>query len=73
ANAVDGIPAVGGSGWGIQESSENSSPSLWFEFLRYAERLRTVQRDDAELVRIRRRMRELNSFMFGRYMEKIRG
>lgn len=48
-------------------------PRLWFEFLRYAEYLRTVFRNDRELVRVRRRMRDMNGFMFDRYMEKVRG
>jgi len=65
--------AVEGSGPGTEESADDSAPRLWFHCLRCAERLRTVQRDDAELVRIRRRMRSLNPFMFGRYMAKIRG
>jgi hypothetical protein len=30
-------------------------------------------RDDRELVRVRRRMRELSGFMFDGYMKKIRG
>ncbi|AMV70933.1 hypothetical protein DBW_0536 [Desulfuromonas sp. DDH964] len=46
---------------------------LWFEDLRYAEYLRTTFRDDRELVRVRRRMRQLNGFMFERYMERMRG
>jgi tetratricopeptide (TPR) repeat protein len=46
---------------------------LWFDDLRYAEYLRTTFRDDRELVRVRRRMRQLNGFLFDRYMEKIRG
>jgi hypothetical protein len=41
--------------------------------LRYAEYLRTLFRDDRELVRVRRRMRQVNKFMFERYMEKMRG
>ena len=48
-------------------------PRLWFEYLRYAEYLRTVFRNDRELVRVRRRMRDMNGFMFDRYMRKIRG
>jgi hypothetical protein len=48
-------------------------PRLWFGYLRYAEYLRTMFRNDCELVRVRRRMRELSGFMFNRYMEKVRG
>ncbi len=44
---------------------------LWYEYLRYAEYLRTCLRDDPELVRVRRRMKELNAYMFARYMKKI--
>ena len=46
---------------------------LWFDDLRYAEYLRTQFRDDRELVRVRRRMRQLCGFMFERYMERMRG
>lgn len=55
--------------------SSRSLPAarLWFEDLRYAEYLRTAFRDDRELVRVRRRMRQLNGFLFDRYLEKIRG
>jgi tetratricopeptide (TPR) repeat protein len=55
--------------------SSRSLPAarLWFDDLCYAEYLRTAFRDDQELVRVRRRMRLLSGFMFGRYMEKIRG
>ncbi|MCM2356604.1 MAG: hypothetical protein NDI77_00470 [Geobacteraceae bacterium] len=48
-------------------------PRVWFDYLRYAEYLRTMCRNDRELVRVRRRMRELSGFMFDRYMEKVRG
>jgi tetratricopeptide (TPR) repeat protein len=44
----------------------------WFNYLRYAEYLRTATRDDRELLRVRRRMRELSGFMFSRYMAKVR-
>ena len=46
-------------------------PQLWFQYLRYAEFLRALFPDDPELVRARRRMRELNGELFGRYMKKI--
>jgi hypothetical protein len=48
-------------------------PRLWFECLRYGEFLRTLNRDDSELVRVRRRMREICGFMFDRYMAKLKG
>lgn len=48
-------------------------PRLWFDYLRYAEYLRTMFRNDREMVRVRRRMREMSGFMFDRYLEKIRG
>jgi tetratricopeptide (TPR) repeat protein len=48
-------------------------PRVWFDYLRYAEYLRAMFRNDRELVRVRRRMRELSGFMFDRYMEKVRG
>lgn len=45
---------------------------LWFDDLRYAEYLRTAFRDDRELVRVRRRMRQMSGFMFEQYMERLR-
>lgn len=44
---------------------------LWFEYLRYAELLRTHHRNDTELIRVRKRMRQLNPEMFAWYMDKI--
>jgi tetratricopeptide (TPR) repeat protein len=63
-------------GSALQEAEQTGSlapPRLWFDYLRYAECLRTLFRDDRELVRVRRRMRELSGFMFDGYMKKIRG
>ncbi|MBE0502847.1 MAG: hypothetical protein IBX46_01850 [Desulfuromonadales bacterium] len=54
-----------------EQSGILSPPRLWFEYLRYAEYLRTVARNDRELVRVRRLMRQRSKFMFDRYMEKI--
>lgn len=55
--------------------SSRSLPTarLWFDDLCYAEYLHTAFRDDRELVRVRRRMRQLCGFMFERYMERMRG
>ena len=53
------------------DSRNMTLPRLWFEYLRYAEYLRTV--NNRELVRVRRWMRDMNSFMFSRYMDKVRG
>lgn len=56
------------------DGGEASSPArLWYEYLRFAEYLRTCLRDDPELVRARRRMKQLNGEMFSRYMERIGG
>ena len=55
------------------DSRNMTLPRLWFEYLHYAEYLRAVFRNDRELVRVRRRMRDMNGFMFDRYMEKISG
>jgi|GEM_PF-1174745 len=54
-----------------EEETRVSTPRLWFEYLRYAEFLRGVQRDDQELIRARRRLKELNGELFGRYIKKI--
>ena len=48
-------------------------PQVWYEYLRYAEFLRTSHRDDQELIRARRRLKELDDGMFRRYMKKIGG
>jgi tetratricopeptide (TPR) repeat protein len=59
----------------LEEAERTGSlppPRLWFEYLRYAEYLRTIARNDRELVRVRRLMRQRSEFMFDRYMEKIR-
>lgn len=55
-----------------EQSGTMSPPRLWFEYLRYAEYLRTIARNDRELVRVRRLMRQRSGFMFDRYLEKIR-
>jgi len=57
----------------IVDSRDMTLPRVWFDYLRYTEYLRTIFRNDRELVRVRRRMREMSGFMFDRYMEKIRG
>ncbi len=48
-----------------------ASSQLWFRYLRYAEFLRRTSGDRQELIRARRRMRELNGELFERYMRKI--
>jgi hypothetical protein len=57
----------------IASSGEMSLPRRWFECIRHAERLRTGVRDDGELLRVRKKMKEMNPVMFGKYMEKIWG
>ena len=56
-----------------ESARDMTLPCVWFDYLRYAEYLRTMFRNDRELVRARRRMREMSGFMFDRYMEKVRG
>jgi tetratricopeptide (TPR) repeat protein len=51
----------------------NPVPRIWFDMLIHAERLRTMVRDDRELAAVRRLMKKTNEFMFGCYLEKIRG
>jgi tetratricopeptide (TPR) repeat protein len=71
---IDDPRMLGGECSRMRESpDQRTTPRLWFDCLRHAERLRTGIRDDGELVRMRRNMKELNPFMFGKYMEKIRG
>jgi len=69
----DGPSAFEGASPPARESREKSAPRLWFECLRHAEHLRTGKRDAAGLVPVRRKMKELNPFMFGKYLEKISG
>jgi tetratricopeptide (TPR) repeat protein len=40
-------------------------PQVWYEYLR------TTYRDDQEIIRARRRLKDLNDGMFRRYMKKI--
>ncbi|RQW86671.1 MAG: hypothetical protein EHM79_09260 [Geobacter sp.] len=51
----------------------NSVPRHWFELLKRAEYLRIEFRNDEELIRVRRKMKELNPLLFSKYMEKVRG
>ncbi|MFA7405183.1 MAG: hypothetical protein WC007_14400 [Pelobacteraceae bacterium] len=48
-------------------------PRIWFDMLTHAERLRVVQRDDRELAAVRRLMKKTSGFMFGWYMDKVKG
>lgn len=50
-----------------------SIPRIWFDMLTHAERLRVVSRDNRELAAVRRLMKKTSGFMFGWYMEKVRG
>jgi tetratricopeptide (TPR) repeat protein len=50
-----------------------TTPQLWFQYLRYAELLRALAGEREELVRVRRRMKELNGELFGQYIKKIGG
>lgn len=69
---TEGPRMFGGECLQTQAAPEKSVPRLWFECLRHAERLRTGIRDDTELIRVRREMKDLNPLMFDRYMKKIR-
>jgi hypothetical protein len=57
----------------LQSHRKPGATTTLVDYLRYAECLRTLFRDDRELVRVRRRMRELSGFMFDGYMKQIRG
>ena len=46
-------------------------PRLWYEYLRYAEFLRTSVRDDRELLLVRQRMRTMHAKMFDRYIGSV--
>jgi tetratricopeptide (TPR) repeat protein len=50
-----------------------SVPRIWFDMLIHAERLRVMFRDDRELAAVRRLMKKANGFMFGCYLDKVRG
>ena len=54
-----------------EAEAELTAPQLWFRYLRYAEFLRGVPGDGRELIRARRRLKEINGELFGRYMRKI--
>ncbi len=55
-----------------EEGEGETAPRLWFQYLRQAEFLRGSSGDDRELIRARRRLKELNGELFRRYMEKIK-
>lgn len=57
----------------LLSDGKHSLPRLWFDMLTHAERLRTMVRDDRELAEVRRLMKASSAFMFGCYLEKIRG
>lgn len=48
-------------------------PRIWFDMLIYAERLRVMFKDDRELAAVRRLMKKASGFMFGCYLDKVRG
>ncbi len=73
AATEDESSMTGGELPGRGKSPEEEAPRLWFRLLRTAEHVRTEKWNDAELVRVRREMKELNAVMFSRYMKKLRG
>lgn len=66
-------PPFGAALEAARQSGSQPLPRLWFGYLRYAEYLRTLAGSHAELGQTRRRMRQINGFMFERYLERIRG
>ncbi len=55
-----------------QEDETLPVPRRWFDLLTRAEHLRTVERDEREMVAARRLMKRLHPALFACYMEKIR-
>ncbi len=53
------------------EDETTPVPRRWFDLLTRAEYLRTVNRDDREIVAVRRLMKRLNAALFQCYMDKI--
>lgn len=56
-----------------EAAREMEPPRLWFHYLRYAEHLRAASPKTAEMVRVRRKLKEMSGFMFDRYLERVRG
>lgn len=54
------------------EDETTPVPRRWFDLLTRAEYLRTVNRDEREIVAVRRLMKRLNDAMFRCYMDTIR-
>lgn len=57
----------------VELGGKLSVPRLWYEYLRYAEYLRSSASDNKELVRVRKRMKQLHDGMFLCYMERVVG
>lgn len=55
----------------MEDDPETGPIQLWYEYLRYAEYLRTRHRDDREMIRVRRKMKELAPELFGEYLQKL--
>ncbi len=55
----------------MEGDPEIDSSRLWFEYLRCAEYLRTRRRDDREMIRTRRKMKQLAPEWFEEYMRKL--
>jgi len=55
----------------LEEDPETAPMQLWYESLRYAEYLRTRHRADREMIRVRRRMKELSPELFQAYLKKL--
>ncbi len=53
-----------------EEGGADPAP-LWFDYLQYAEYLRRKKRHDPEMIRIRRKMKELNPDLFRVYLTRL--
>jgi len=57
----------------LLEQKDSPLPSLWYQMLAHAERVRLHRRDDRELAAVRRLLKRTNIFLFRLYLEKITG
>ncbi len=55
----------------MEDDPEAAPLQLWYEYLRYAEYLRTRRRDDREMIRVRKKMKALAPELFEEYMKKL--
>ena len=67
------LPEPDGNSEKLLADSLLSVPRRWWLLLQLAESARTTSHDHHRMLELRRQMKKLNSFMFVRYLDRIRG